>query len=87
MHANPHLGLALLCERERRFDGGEARTELEHEAVAGSVEQAAPVQPGDAFDYTAERRHLSRRLGLVRLRARRVAGNVERDDRCEPAGW
>ena len=86
MHADPHLGLALVCEGERGLDGGQARTELQHEAIARGVEHAPALRRGDAFDHAPERRHLGRGPRLIGFRACGIARDVERNDRGEFAG-
>jgi hypothetical protein len=86
MYADPHLGLALVCEGQRGLYGGQARAELQHEAIARGVEHAPALGRSDAFDHAPERRHLGRGLGLIGFRARGIASDIERNDRDESAG-
>jgi len=42
VHANAQLGFALFRKRERGFDGGQARTELEHETITPVLNTRPP---------------------------------------------
>jgi len=76
----------LLCERKGGFDGGETRSELQHEPITRRAEHPSAARRGDAFDHAPERRHFGRGLRLIGFSARGVARNVQRDDRGESAG-
>lgn len=86
VNADADSRLAGFRERKRGFDGCEARAELEHEAVAGRVEDAAAVFRGDRFDNRAQCRDLGRRARLIGLGACRVPGDIEGHDGSEFAG-
>jgi hypothetical protein len=58
VHADARLGLALFRERECSLDGRQTRAELQHEAVARSVEHTAATRAGDLLDEATKRSHL-----------------------------
>jgi hypothetical protein len=86
MRTDPDFGLALFGKLKGGFHGGKAGRELQHETVTRRVEDTATVARGDFRNQDSQGRYFSSCLGLIGFRARRIASDVDGDDRCKFPG-
>ena len=72
---------ALVQELEDRGDRFACGGELHHDAVARGVEDAPAVPHGNRAEALAQGKHLAGRNGRIALSPRRIAGDIDADDR------
>ena len=86
MYAEPHRRFSrAFAKLDRRHQRCAGAGELQHDAVARGVENAPAVACAGRTRTLAQLGHMGDRLARIALGKRRIAGNVSRDDRGEPA--